>query len=62
MNPVSPDGDGQAMVTVSSSTDGMATVTAFVDANGNGIPDSGELSTTSTVTWIAAPTTPTPST
>jgi hypothetical protein len=60
-NPVITDENGLAMVTVSSSTDGLATVTTFVDTNKNGALDLGELNAMSKVTWIAAPSSPAPS-
>jgi hypothetical protein len=53
--PVITDENGKAVVTVSSSADGSATVTAFVDTNGNGVLDSGELKNTSTLTWLPDP-------
>jgi hypothetical protein len=51
-NPGITDENGQAMVTVSSSTSGDAKVTAFADMDGNGAPGPGELSDSSIMTWL----------
>jgi hypothetical protein len=51
-SPVSANEDGLEMVTISSSTPAAATVTAFIDANGDAVLDNGEMFNTSAVTWL----------
>ena len=51
-NPVSANEDGLEMVTISSPTPAAATVTAFIDANGDAVLDHGEMFNTSAVTWL----------
>ncbi|HUK38389.1 MAG TPA: DUF2341 domain-containing protein [Methanomicrobiales archaeon] len=46
------DGSGRASVTLSSSAPGTATLTAAIDANGNGIIDPTEWSSSTTVEWL----------
>ncbi|HTY52162.1 MAG TPA: Ig-like domain-containing protein [Methanomicrobiales archaeon] len=49
---VRTDANGQAAVTLVSTTPGTATLTAWADLNQNYKPDCGEPSVTSTVTWL----------
>jgi hypothetical protein len=50
------DSSGVAAVIISSSAPGTANLIAWIDANGNGILDPGEWSSSDPVTWLAAPT------
>ncbi|HUK38825.1 MAG TPA: Ig-like domain-containing protein [Methanomicrobiales archaeon] len=47
------DGNGLAGFTITSTSPGKATILAWIDANGNGMPDSWEWSSTTTVEWLS---------
>ena len=47
------DDSGQAQVTIVSSSVGTATITAWIDANGDHVWNPGEPSDTATMTWLA---------
>lgn len=49
------DSNGTVSWTYTGANVGTDTVQAWLDTNGNGVPDPGEAQTTAGVTWIAAP-------
>jgi Bacterial Ig-like domain (group 1) len=57
---VTSQSNGQSQITVASSDAGVATLTAWVDTNQNSVPDTGEPSDLSTVTWLAPQVSPPP--